>query len=82
MIRVTVELISAIDGHTELLGAALISNDGSSETPKRGNYDAYFFGKRSWWRQGCVENFPRKSRNVWHLIRRALNDALENKRGK
>ena len=77
MIRVTVELVSPIDGHREVLGTAVIANDGSSETEKRGNYNAAFFGKRTWLRQGRVKNFPRKNLNVWHLIRRSLNAALE-----
>ena len=82
MIRVTVELVSAIDGHREVLGTAVIVNDGTSETEKRGNYNAAFYGKRSWQRRGLVENFPRKSRNVWHLIRRSLNAALEGENAK
>ena len=82
MICITVKLVSARDGHTEILGSAVIVNDGGSATDKRGSYNAAFFGKRTWLRQGRVENFPRKSLNIWHLISRSLNAALEGENAK
>lgn len=76
MIKITVELHSAITGEVTRLGEATIYNDGTG-TDRRGNYGALFKGKRSWLRGARVEGFPRKSRNVWELIRRALNTALD-----
>ena len=89
MIKVTVELISAVDGHTETLGEAIIYNDGSSHTNSVGNYNALFGkkGKRIRWDQGRlgatnifravhISNFPRKRLLVWDLLFRALQGAV------
>lgn len=83
MIVVTVELVSALDGHRETLGTALIGNDGGSKNARVGSYNAYFWAKRLTkepWRQGRVEGFPRKRLNAWHLIYRALDDVIGGKR--
>lgn len=77
MIKVTVELQSAKTGETTLLGTAVIANDGFG-TSSRGTYGAIFGLKRKrHWRGAYVEGFPRKSKNVWHLLRELLNDALK-----
>ncbi len=85
MIKITVELISAIDGHREMLGEAIIYNDGTG-TPTRGNYHA-IFGKKGKtvppgllpeyaYRTSEVKNFPRQTKNAWWLLCAALNKAL------
>ena len=76
MIKVTVELISAIDGHTEILGSAIIANDGRG-THTRGNYNAVFSSKRKpTWRRASVDDFPRQRLNAWDLLYRCLCDAV------
>jgi hypothetical protein len=76
VIRITIELVSANTGVTSRLASATITNDGT-DTSGKGNYDAFFYLKqRGIWRTARVEKFPRKYKNVWHLVRQALNDAL------
>ena len=76
MIKVTVELISAIDGHTEILGTATIANDGRG-TKTRGNYNAVFASKRKLvWRLVGVNDFPRERLNAWDLLYRCLHQAV------
>lgn len=81
MIRVTVELVSARTGRTSTLATAMIANDGktSLETGgKRGSYNVIFNLKRKFgWRSVRVEDYPRKSLNIWHLVHRALTAALK-----
>lgn len=84
MIRVTVELLSAISPtRNRVLGVMHIANDGvtSRETSgKRGSYDFAIFGKRQQvLRQGRVEDYPRKSALIWVLLHRALNIAFGKK---
>jgi len=94
MIKVTVELYSAIDDHIELLGEAIIYNDGSSHTPSIGNYNALFGkkGKPVYWKRGefaatnlfravHVSGFPRKRLLVWDLLYRALQGAVFERNG-
>ena len=73
MLRVTIELISAVDGHQEVLGVGYIGNDntyflkkGRSKIKKASDI----------WRQGRVEKFPRQRLNAWNLLYRALHIAL------
>lgn len=78
MIRVRVELISARTGETTLLGQAIIANTGKgSET--RGKY-LYRLSKRrrqrDLWREGFIDDFPRKRLGPWDLLYRALRDAV------
>ena len=80
MIRVTVEMYPGGGKKGKrLLGMAIIANDGTG-TETRGNYNAGFgmrtgrTGKMKYY--ATVENFPRKSLDVWHLLRRCLNKAL------
>lgn len=84
MIRVTVELISAISlDRGRVLGVMHIANDGitSQETGgKRGSYNFTIFGKRQQvLRQGRVEDYPRKSALIWVLLHRVLNVAFGKK---
>jgi len=77
MIRLTVELISATDGHREILGTADIFNDGTG-TKTRGNYGFRIWGKKRpglILREGRIENHSRMS-GVWHLVARVLGGAL------
>jgi hypothetical protein len=76
MIRITVELVSARTGIKSRLAVAEICNNGSG-TLSSANYDATFALKqKKIWRMSRVEHFPRKYKNVWYLIQRALNEAL------
>lgn len=86
MIRVTVELISAIDGHTETLGIAEIWNDATgNETTgnykfKLGRRGQKYLGKTfTGWREGKVKDFPRKRLLVWDLLYRCLKEAVEDR---
>lgn len=83
MIVVRVELWSAITGRKTLLGQAVISNDGTG-TLDRGNYDVRVGRKGQEdlgtvyaepQRRGRVENFARNSKNIWYLLRQALQSA-------
>ena len=83
MIKITVELISARDGHREILHEALLYNDGTG-TKTSGNYELYLGKKgytfqnvyegRGHYRRGKVKNFPRLRKNSWHLIYEGLHD--------
>lgn len=75
MIRVTVELVSAVTGKTTKLGEMTIANDGieSRENPKRGSYIAVLRGKRNAdMGSARVVSWPRQARNVWDLVQFAL----------
>jgi len=83
MIRVTMELISARTGETELLGIAEICNDGNG-SQSIGHYVAKL-GKRGRpvlqdgrqiWRHGRVLNFPRLRLGAWDLLYRCLRSAV------
>jgi len=90
MIVVRVELHGAVSKRVTLLGAMVISNDGSSQVAGRGNYDvrvarktdAADLGKalRDPLRRGRVEGWPRLSYNVWRLVLRALAAAFPEER--
>lgn len=80
MIRVTVELISAIDpSRNVVLGVATIANDGQGSLlsdGRRGDYDVVL---SKWapklsqvWRKGRVTGFDRKNRGGWDLLFLAL----------
>ena len=78
MIRVTIELVSAITGKTSNIGRMLIINDGTGSR-LRGNYKVLVLKRGSdvvTQRSGRVENFPRLSYNVWRLVSRALRGAF------
>lgn len=83
MIVVRIELHSAVTGKVEEIGQMVISNDGTSANPKRGNYDVRL-GRRGVTdtrqivnapqRRARVELFPRASFSVWVLVARALKN--------
>lgn len=81
MIRVTIELMSAITGRTSMLGRMFIANDGGG-TVERGNYNVAVAKKGyqpELWpidhavaRTGKVTDYPRLAYNVWRLIARSV----------
>ena len=81
MIRVTVELFSAVDGHKEILGVAEIWNDATG-TATSGNY-GYALSQRGGssklWKNGFIKGFPRKRKLAWDLLFRCLKDAVEDR---
>lgn len=79
MIRITIELVpplvSGLKGKE--IARAEIVNEGTG-TKERGNYKYALWGKRSTaWRTGEVEDFPRKSYNVWHLLFKILSEIFK-----
>lgn len=89
MIRVTIELESAITGEVSTLGVLCIANDGTGSSTS-GNYDAVVVRKGLdnrlrrgqmpleylTTRRGRVEEYPRTAYNVWRLVLRALRSAF------
>lgn len=78
MIIVKIELHSAITGLATEIGRMKIYNDGTG-TDRRGNYDIVVLKRRSEYlvqRLGRVEDYPRRSYNVWRLIARAILSAF------
>lgn len=79
MIRITIELVPfGIESHKKLLGQAIISNN-LTGTRQHGNYGYALSEKdgKTVLRQGYVNGFPRLSKDVWHLLKCVLDDALE-----
>lgn len=83
MIRITVELVSAITGRTSLLGVGKISNDGKRSRDTAGGRGDYFatFSKRApkqeeTWKRGTVRDFDRVKRGAWDLLYLALRSAV------
>ena len=81
MILVTVELISAIDGHRETLGTATIAN--VAGTHDIADYNAVIFKGKKYsqdaggvWKRGYVEEFPRLRLGPWDLLYRALKNMV------
>jgi len=76
LIKITVELWPPlITGrkHREIARALIINN--GSGTKKRGNYNVkLWLRKKSVWKEVEIKNFPRKSYNVFELIKRVLNE--------
>ena len=84
MLRITVELVSAVTHKTSVLGVATISNDGklSRETSlKRGAYDVKLSKwapkQNQTWKVGRVEDFDRVKRGPWDLLYLALKSCVE-----
>lgn len=79
MIRVRVELISAVTGKVTELARMHISNDGSGTVTRR-NYDGQTFIGRSTdqldrqrvSKSGRLMNFPSEQLHVWNLVARML----------
>jgi len=76
MIRVTVELLSAIHpSRNRRLGTLDIANDGSGGKTLR-NYNATFRGPRGRpGKQGRIVGYPAEQVAIWNLIRRACEEA-------
>ena len=65
------------------LGTLVIVNDGTSENPKRGNYDVWRLSAgqairsfRTRPSRGRVDNYPRASYSIFELVKRALESVL------
>lgn len=92
MIVVRVELHSAITGEVTEIGTTVISNAAVYEGGSRGDYNVGVAGRKystsgkgvvnalglsgEPLRTGSVENYPRRSYNVWRLVSRALRSAF------
>ena len=87
MIKVTIELESAITGETTKIGQMHIWNEGNHRDPSLGDYGVAVckrgvfdvpFGQvpKSVTRKGSVLNYPRLSYNVWRLVARALKSSF------
>jgi len=88
MIVIKIEMHSAANGRVWTLGEAIIDNSGRSKTDTKGKRFNYRFRIA---RKGClrsmltgtskptreceIDNWPRDSRTVWQLLRKALNEA-------
>ena len=87
MIRVTVELISAIDEkRSRLLGVATIGNDLRESVASNGAMGSYDYRLSKWypknnqtWKVGQVSGFNRKTRGAWDLLYMVLRDAVGNR---
>jgi hypothetical protein len=83
MIVVKVELHSAVTGVVTELAKMVIANDGTSDSPSLGNYAVRIGRKRQTLRQlwlspirrGRIKSWPRRSKHVWYLVVRALEEA-------
>jgi len=87
MIRVTIELESAITGKITKLGQMHIWNRGVGTDPALGNYGVAVCRKGCFdvkpghippkpLREGDVRDYPRLSYNVWRLVMRSLKSAF------
>jgi len=83
MIKITVELVSAITNKTTLLGTAKICNDGKTSKETNGLLGFYNIELSKWypkqnqiWKRGTVKNFNRKKRGVWDLLYLALENIV------
>lgn len=74
MLRVSVELISAVDGRRKELAEMFIWNDGTELRMDRGNYVAMTCDMRTKQikRGTTIQDYPRLSKDVWHLVADAL----------
>ncbi len=80
MIRVTVELVSAIHpSRNRVLGVAEIANDGETTLLSSGSRGTYRVRLSKWapklgetWKRGRVEDFDRVRRGPWDLLFLAL----------
>jgi hypothetical protein len=94
VIKVTIELESAVTGETTKIGQMHIWNRGDNpQDPNHGNYNVAVcrrgsfdvpFGRipKSPARTGEVFEYPRLAYNVWRLIARALKSAFPEESGK
>ena len=78
MIYVTVEIWpNGRESEKRQLGRMVIANQGSG-TMLRGDYAFVIEGKQRILKGGVgsVKNFPRKSKNVWHLLHKVLEEYM------
>jgi len=78
MIRITVELVSAVDkSRSRVLGVGFIWNDGKG-SPTRASYGWQLMkaGTDRIWKSGTLADFPRTSLGGWDLLFRALKAAV------
>ena len=74
MVRVTVELVPfGVERNKRTLGVMEIINDGSGDT-YNGNYNVHKVGRQGPMTITRIEGFKRRSRNVWQLLARALEN--------
>ena len=77
MIVVKVELWPlGFEENKREIGRMTITNDGSSENPKRGNYTARVMRRGTTdkvLRETRIEDYPRHSYTIWKLVRIALD---------
>jgi len=89
MIKITIELIPAGGGPTEILGVGYIGNDGTGSHAV-GNYKAWLLKKGHnrlldacrpsyVWRATGVAHFPRLRLGAWDLLYRVLRNAIGNR---
>lgn len=79
MIRVTVELVSAIDpSRDRLLGVATIANvgGGASSADYEATFSKWAPKHEQTWKKGSVSRFPRLTRGAWDLLYLALRSAV------
>lgn len=81
MLLITIELISARDGHRETLGKGTIALDPKelNERRTRGGYEYVFYTRGSSnrvWKTGKIYDFPRKALLGYDLVFRCLEDAI------
>lgn len=84
MIRVTVELVSAVSPkRNKVLGVAYLTNDLKTSVASRGALGAYDVKLSKWapkekeiWKEGRVDNFDRKKRGGWDLLYLALRNIV------
>ncbi len=85
MIKVTVQLVSAINPSRNKTWRADIWNDGTDSVQSQGSQGSYQYklmdaGGRVF-RVGRITKFPRKVRGVWDLLFRVLLNAVGSRNG-
>lgn len=89
MIRITVELVSAINpSRSRVLGVAEIANDVKTSAATGGDRGSYDVRLSKWapktgetWKRGRVQNFDRVKRGAWDLLYLALKATVGSRNG-
>jgi hypothetical protein len=84
MLRVTIELISAVhSSRSTVLGIAEIINDGETSNKTGGKLGSYSVKLSKWapmlsdvWKRGQVKDFDRVKRGPWDLLYLALRSCV------
>jgi len=79
MIKIIVELWPlGFEQNKKILGEMEIAND-TTGTRTQGNYSFRISkqGNEGIWKRGSLIGFPRKQKNVWHLLFLCLKSAIE-----